>query len=302
MKKWNLVIDVAKCFNCNCCTLACHDEYFDNEFPGYASGMPKHGQNWISVTQRETGTVPMVEVSYLPTTCNHCDRPPCLAAARDGAVVKRDDGIVLIVPEKARGQRQIVDACPYGAVHWNEERQLPQAWPFDAHLLDKGWKRTRGAQSCPTQAMRVLHVEDEEMQRIVAAEGLEVLHPEYGTAPRVYYRNLSRFRSLFIGGSVAGRIADVVECVDGARVTLEQRGRPVATARTDAYGDFRFSGLDVDSGAYRLTIADPRFLPWALEVELRGQSVYLGDILLSPQPNVAQAAAGSPAPDAVPVQ
>ena len=119
MKKWNLVIDIAKCFNCNCCTLACHDEYFDNEFPGYASGMPKHGQNWIRIAQRETGTVPMVEVSYLPTTCNHCDNAPCLAAARDGAVVKRDDGIVIIVPEKARGQRQIVDACPYGAVHWN---------------------------------------------------------------------------------------------------------------------------------------------------------------------------------------
>ena len=103
MKKWNLVIDIAQCFNCNNCTLACHDEYHGNEFPGYAHGMPKHGQNWISVTQRETGTVPMVEVSYLPTTCNHCDKPPCLAAARDGAVVKRDDGIVIIVPEKARG-------------------------------------------------------------------------------------------------------------------------------------------------------------------------------------------------------
>ena len=203
----------------------------------------------------------MVEVSYLPTTCNHCDKPPCLAAARDGAVVKRDDGIVIIVPEKARGQRQIVDACPYGAVHWNEERQLPQAWPFDAHLLDKGWKRTRGAQSCPTQAMRVLHVEDEEMQRIVAEEGLEVLHPEYGTAPRVYYRNLKQFRSLFIGGTVAGEIAGVVECVDGARVTLECGGRVVASARSDAYGDFKFGGLDAAGGAYRLTIADERFAP-----------------------------------------
>ena len=302
MKKWNLVIDIAKCFNCNCCTLACHDEYFDNEFPGYASGMPKHGQNWINITQRETGTVPMVEVSYLPTTCNHCDNAPCLAAARDGAVVKRDDGIVIIVPEKARGQRQIVDACPYGAVHWNEEKQLPQAWPFDAHLLDKGWKRTRGAQACPTRAMRVLHVEDDEMKRIVAEEGLEVLHPEYGTAPRVYYRNLKRFRSLFIGGSIAGELAGVVECVDGAQVTLEQQGRVVATARTDAYGDFRLGGLDVDSGAYRLTIADERFAPASIDVELRGESVYLRDIGLAPRPAVAQEATRGAASHAVPLQ
>jgi len=26
MKKWNLIVDVAKCTNCNCCTLANQDE------------------------------------------------------------------------------------------------------------------------------------------------------------------------------------------------------------------------------------------------------------------------------------
>ena len=61
MKKWNLVIDVAKCFNCNNCTLACHDEYHDNEFPGVAHGMPKQGQNWFRIAQRETGAVPLLK-------------------------------------------------------------------------------------------------------------------------------------------------------------------------------------------------------------------------------------------------
>ena len=140
------------------------------------------------------------------------------------------------------------------------------------------------------------------MRRIVAADGLEVLHPEHGTAPRVYYRNLGRFRSLFIGGSVAGAIAGTVECVEGARVTLEQRGRTVATARTDPYGDFKFGGLDVDSGAYRLAIDDERFAPASFDVELGGQSAYLGDIRLAPRATAAHEAAGRPAPDAVSIQ
>jgi hypothetical protein len=148
--------------------------------------------------------------------------------------------------------------------------------------------------------MRVLHVEDEEMQRIVAAEGLEVLHPEYGTAPRVYYRNLKRFRSLFIGGTVAGAIAGVVECVDGARATLECGGRVVASARSDAYGDFKFGGLDAAGGAYRLTIADERFAPVTVDVDLRGQSVYLGAIELVPHPPSARQAAGDSEHNAVP--
>jgi Fe-S-cluster-containing dehydrogenase component len=282
MKKWNLVIDVAKCFNCNCCTLACHDEYGDNEFAGYAAAMPKHGHRWIDVQPRETGRVPTVEVSYLPVMCNHCDDPPCLKAAKDGAVVKRADGIVLIVPEKAVGQRQIVDACPYGAVFWNEEKQLPQAWPFDAHLLDAGWTRTRGSQVCPTQAMRTLHVTDDEMKQLVQEEELEVLSPELQTRPRVYYRHLARFRSVFIGGALTGVLDGVLECVAEARVRLVRSGKTLAEQRSDTFGEFRFRGLKPDSGTYALHIEFEGFREKVIEVEVQRESVCLGAIALEP--------------------
>ncbi len=277
MKKWNLVIDVAKCFGCNACAVACHDEYHDNDFPGYAASMAKHGQRWIDILQREMGQVPMVEVAYLPVTCNHCDDAPCVKAAKDGAISKRADGIVIIDPVKAKGQRQLGDACPYGAIYWNEEQQLPQAWPFDAHLLDQGWTRTRGSQVCPTQAIRTVHVEDDDMRRMVDAEGLEVLHPEYKTRPRVYYKNLDRYSKAFVGGSVAGVVAGVIECVEGARVSLHRGDKRIAETRSDAYGDFKFRGLEEGSGAYRVEITDPRFATKVVELTL-GLSTYLGTI------------------------
>jgi len=280
MKKWNLVIDVAKCFNCNACAVACHDEYHGNEFPGYAAEMPKHGQRWIDIRQREKGQCPMVEVVYLPVTCNHCDDAPCVKAARDGAVKKRPDGIVIIDPVKAKGQRQLVDACPYRAIWWNAEKELPQAWPFDAHLLDAGWTKTRGAQVCATQAMRTLHVEDDEMQRIVREEGLQVLHPEYGTRPRVYYKNLDRYFKAFVGGTLAGEIDGVEECVAGARIVLKRGAQTMAETTSDPYGDFKFAGLEEGSGAYRIEIADERFAAQSVGVEL-GRSTYLGTIPLA---------------------
>ena len=279
MKKWNLVIDVAKCFNCQACAITCHDEYHGNDFPGYAAGMPNH-QRWIEIKTREKGRCPMVEVAYLPVTCNHCDDAPCLRAAQDGAVRKRPDGIVIIDPERAKGQRQLVAACPYGAITWNEERSLPQAWPFDAHLLDQGWTKTRGAQACATQAMRVLNVEDAEMQRIAREEKLEVLHPEYGTKPRVYYKNLDRWFKAFIGGTLAGEVDSVQECIAGARVTLKRDAATVAETTSDAYGDFKFSSLDEGSGAYRIEIAHERFTTRTVAVEL-GASTFLGTIALS---------------------
>jgi len=283
MKKWNLVIDVAKCFNCNCCTLAMHDEYCGNSFPGYTAEMPRHGHRWLDILQREDGQFPMVEVSYLPVTCNHCDNPPCMKVARNGGVTKRPDGIVLFDPEKTAGQKQLVASCPYGAVWWNEEKQLPQKWSFDAHLLDKGWTETRASQVCPTSAMQTLHVEDEEMQRLVREEGLEVLHPEYGTKPRVYYRNLDRYQKSFIGGTLAGAINGCSECIAGARVLLTRDGQALGETRSDTYGDFRFRGLESDGSAYRIEIADERFKSKVLEVSLQ-QSRYLGEIVLERQP------------------
>lgn len=279
MKKWNLIIDVPKCFGCQACAVACHDEYHGNEFPGYAAEMPNHGARWIDIIQRERGQYPMVEVAYLPVTCNHCDDAPCIKAARDGAITKREDGIVIIDPVTAKGQKHLVEACPYGAIHWNEAKQLPQAWPFDAHLLDQGWTRTRGSQVCPTQALRTVFADDAEMQMMVREEKLEVLHPEYRTRPRVYYKNLGRFFKAFIGGSLAGNVNGVSECVEGARVVLKHGAQTVAETNSDAYGDFKFQGLDEGSGDYRIEIAAERFDAKVVEFNLK-DSLYLGTIPL----------------------
>ena len=91
----------------------------------------------------------------------------------------------------------------------------------DAHLLDRGWDQTRGQQSCPTGAMRAIKIEDEEMARLARAQELEVLKPELGTRPRVYYRNLWRYSKCFIGGSVAEERQGVLDCIEGASVLHE---------------------------------------------------------------------------------
>src|SRR6202521_3441868 len=126
MSKWNMIIDVAESTNCQLCTLAAMDEYVGNEFPGYAAPMSKHGHRWIDILQKERGQAPMIAIAYVPTMCNHCDDAPCIKAAKNGAIKKREDGIVIIDPVKAKGQKELVDACPYGHIWWNEDLQLPQ--------------------------------------------------------------------------------------------------------------------------------------------------------------------------------
>jgi Fe-S-cluster-containing dehydrogenase component len=279
MKKWNMVIDVAECTNCNLCTLATMDEYVGNAWPGYTAPMPKHGHRWINILQKERGQVPVVDVAYVPTMCNHCDDPPCIKAATGGAILKRADGIVLIDPEKSKGQKHLVDACPYGHIWWNAELNIPQAWPFDAHLIDQGWRQTRGQQSCPTGAMRALKVTDEEMQRLAREQKLEVMRPELETKARVYYKNLWRYAKCFIAGTISAEMDGIVDCVDGALVRLLKDGACVAGTATDSYGDFRFDRLDEDSGPYTIEISADARATRAVTATL-GDSINLGDIRL----------------------
>lgn len=278
MQKWNLIIDVAECTNCNLCTLATMDEYVGNDWPGYAAPMPRHGHKWINILQKERGQAPMIDIAYVPTLCNHCDDAPCIKAARDGAIEKRDDGIVIIDPVKAKGQKQLVDACPYGHIWWNDELNVPQAWPFDAHLIDQGWQQTRGQQSCPTGAMKAIKVEDAEMERMAREQGLERMKAELGTRPRVWYRNLWRYTKCFIGGSVSAEQSGAVDCVEGAKVRLVKDGRAVAETASDNYGDFKFDKLDENSGAYAVEIeAAAGRAKKTVEARL-GESVNLGEI------------------------
>jgi len=279
--KWNMIVDISRCDNCRGCFLATKDEHIGNEFPGYAASQPVHGHNWVDIQRKERGRYPVVEANFMPVMCNHCDEAPCMKAATGGAVSKRADGIVIIDPKKSKGQKAIVDACPYGAVYWNEEEQIPQAWIFDAHLLDQGWTAPRIEKSCPTDVFRSVKVEDREMQRIAEEEGLEVLQPEAGTRPRVYYKNLHLITGCFVAGSVVHNVDGVEECVEGAQVILKQNDHEAARATTDIFGEFKIDKLEKNSGHYELDVNTDFSGSISVEFNLGEESLYLGEIRLA---------------------
>lgn len=278
MKKWNLIIDVERCENCYNCVLANKDEHVGNAFPGYAAPQPPHGAHWIRIERKVRGATPAVDVAYLPTLCNHCDQAPCLTA--DGAVRKRQDGIVIIDPVKARGRREIVDSCPYGAISWNETEQLPQIWIFDAHLLDQGWREPRCAQVCPTGVFEAVKVSDADMAARASSDELQVLKPELGTHPRIYYRNLHRYTHCFVAGSVMAKVSGAPECVSGAEVRLSYAGAETARTLTDAFGDFKIDRLPPGGSGYAVDVVHPQFGGVRREFDLR-ESLYLGCLELT---------------------
>jgi Fe-S-cluster-containing dehydrogenase component len=258
VKRWHMIIDVAQCEDCNNCFMACKDEYEMNDWPGYSAPQPRHGQQWMNIERKERGQYPLNDVSYRPTPCMHCDNPPCMAKANEkvpDAVVKRDDGIVIIDPVKAKGLN-LVDACPYGAIQWNEEAQLSQKCTFCAHMLDnEGFTKPRCVTVCPTGALRTVFVEDDEFNKMIENEALKPLHPEYGTQPTIYYKNLYRYNSVFIAGSICFKNGSVIDVAKGAIVTLKGIAtKTILSSEADMFGDFKFDGLDENSGQYEVVV------------------------------------------------
>ena len=267
MKKWNLIIDIEKCEDCNNCFLACKDEHVDNDWLPVSAPQPRHGHRWMNIMRKERGKYPLIDVAYRPTPCMHCDNAPCIEKSPKGTVYKRSDGIVIIDPDKAKGQKDILKNCPYGAIWWNDDIGLPQKCTFCAHLLDDGWDKPRCVQACPTGALQIVKCDDTVMKATAKRDGLEVLQPETDTKPRVYYQNLFRYDKCFIAGSIAVNENGIIDY-------LKEIGQD------KSFRDFKFDRLNENSGNYIIKIKYKEFPEKTVDVALK-TSISLPDILIS---------------------
>jgi Fe-S-cluster-containing dehydrogenase component len=244
MARYGLAVDIERCTGCYSCFLACKDEYVGNDYLPISAAQPEAGHTWMRIEEVEHGAGTKMKVDYIPIPCQHCENAPCIQPNNQGAVYRRADGIVIIDPVKAKGRKEIVDLCPYGAIFWNEEASLAQKCTLCAHMLDGGEKTTRCAECCPTQALVFGDLDDPD-SRIsqllkTKAEKVENFKPEFGAKPVMKYIGLPK---PFIAGEVL--LADKQgECLRGANVTLQAKeGKKILSTETDFLGDFEFKGL-----------------------------------------------------------
>lgn len=277
MARYGILCDVDKCNGCYACFLACKDEYSGNDHLPYSAAQGE-GQQWLRVVEIEHGTGSKVKVDYIPIMCQHCQEAPCLKAASPGAVYRRTDGIVVIDPVKAKGDKRIAYACPYGCVSWNEGLQLAQKCTLCVHMLEGGEKTTRCVEVCPTGALVFGDLDDpqSEIARLVKEKAvqLETFKPQYDTKPTVKYLHLPK---PFLAGEVVYQDTD--ECASGVKVTLSFKdGGKIGETKTDFLGDFEFKGLQVPAD-YIVKIEAAGYKTVEIKTPIKG-SKNLGEIFL----------------------
>jgi len=238
--KLGMAIDSGRCRSCFNCYIACKDEHcgFDTAL---SAPKPDMGQFWMNILEWDRGdNSRKMKTATVPVCCVHCEEPACMAAAKDGAVYKRPDGVVIVDHVKSKGQRAIVDACPVKAVFWNEELGIPQKCTFCAELIDKGWDMPRCVQSCPNKALIFGDLDDPESEvsikiaqgKVTPLEGME------GAKSNVVHLNIP---GIFLAGTV---YLPGDEVAIGAAVTAKDtESGDVLSTETNYFGDWEFEDL-----------------------------------------------------------
>jgi carbon-monoxide dehydrogenase iron sulfur subunit len=104
-----LQVDPPKCTGCGLCETACAMAHTRNKGPEKAR---------IRIIRGDDG-----DGFCLPSTCQHCENPPCMAVCPEEAIY-RDAKLdrVMIDQSHCIGCGMCVSACPTGAMGFDEDR------------------------------------------------------------------------------------------------------------------------------------------------------------------------------------
>jgi Fe-S-cluster-containing dehydrogenase component len=128
MSNFRLAVDDASCWGCRTCEVACKQE---NHAPD--------GIQLISVTEAgPRATEGRPAFSYRVNLCRHCDDPPCVVACPVEAIIRREDGLVLLQTEDCTGCSLCLAACPYQAIVFDEREGRVFKCNLCAHRVDQG--------------------------------------------------------------------------------------------------------------------------------------------------------------------
>jgi len=182
-KRYGLVIDLERCIGCQTCRIACKVE---NGFEA-SSGIRVDTVGGAHLDTPK-GKYPNLSMYYLPVPCMHCGEPACLAACPMEAIYKRDDGVVLVDEEKCNGCESCIEACPYGVITYDSEKDVVRKCTLCCHRIDQGLKPFCVI-CCEDEAMFFgdLNDPESEVSKLIVQKNAYVLDPEAGTIPGVYY-------------------------------------------------------------------------------------------------------------------
>lgn len=182
MKQLSLAIDLDRCIGCKTCVAACRNYH---GLTDHATDMPGMIPYYLRVESDRQGNYPDIAIRSWVMPCQHCKNAACIKACKAEAIVKdTQTGIVRILSDTCKGSRDCIEACPYGVIQFDADRNK-------AHKCDLCWDRVHVgekpvcAEVCLTDAIRF--GEKEILKMELEAEGKEIVK-KMSAQSMIYFR------------------------------------------------------------------------------------------------------------------
>jgi len=198
------IVDTEKCIGCGKCVDACKkenhvpEEYFRTWVERYSileNGETRvdspHGAiHGFQPLDRSLGAT---KSFFVPKLCNHCKEPNCVQVCPVGATYVTREGFVLVDEKHCVGCSYCVQACPYGARYIHPETGTADKCTWCYHRVTKGLAPAC-VEICPAGARLFGPVDDPNgaVAGILRDRRLQILKPETGNEPMVFYRGLDK--------------------------------------------------------------------------------------------------------------
>ncbi|HYZ90519.1 MAG TPA: molybdopterin dinucleotide binding domain-containing protein [Myxococcales bacterium] len=158
--RWAMAIDLDRCTGCQACVVAC---YAENNVAVTGPEAALRGRNlaWLRIQRSITGTGRDVDVKFLPSLCQQCDRAPCEPVCPVYATYHTSEGLNAMVYNRCIGTRYCSNNCPYDARVFNWRDPVFEK-PLDLQLNPDVTVRSKGVmEKCTFCVQRIRFVENE---------------------------------------------------------------------------------------------------------------------------------------------
>jgi Fe-S-cluster-containing dehydrogenase component len=215
--RWAYGVDATKCIGCLRCVEACKREnnvaqdahHFRTWVERYVylegEDRPRIDSHHDPVNIEASGSekeyrfanrykdAKVKKAFFVPKICNHCTHPACVQVCPTGATYRTEDGVVLIDEKYCIGCQYCVQACPYGARFFNDRKGVSEKCTWCYHRITKGLQPAC-VEVCPVGARIFGDLKDEQspISLFIRNNRVQVLRPETGNAPNVYYVGIDK--------------------------------------------------------------------------------------------------------------